>query len=193
MLKVTQSVNNAPVVVDSGATSHFCPDRAKFISYHRITPETITAADSHSFEAIGCGDVRIELPNQSKTTTVLLKNALHAPGMAASLISVAKLDAAGLSALFEAGTCTIKAPDGRMISQIPLIRGLYAMQESAAMSHKANVAVRQLSLAEAHRVLGHISYGAVKFAIKNGYVEGIELDENTGEDFCDACAQAKPI
>jgi hypothetical protein len=57
---------------------------------------------------------------------------------------------------------------------------------------RANIAACKISLAEAHRVLGHISYGAVKSAIKAGQVSGIQIDENTDEVFCDACAKAKP-
>jgi hypothetical protein len=49
-----------------------------------------------------------------------------------------------------------------------------------------------MSLHEAHQTLGHISYGAVKHAIKSGVINGIELDDTSDEVFCDACAQAKP-
>jgi hypothetical protein len=56
----------------------------------------------------------------------------------------------------------------------------------------ANAAVKRMSLAEAHRVLGHISYGAVKQAIHSGRITGIELEEGSVEIFCEACTKAKP-
>jgi hypothetical protein len=47
-------------------------------------------------------------------------------------------------------------------------------------------------LVEAHHVLGHISYSAVKHAIKSGQISGIQINENSNEVFCDACMKAKP-
>ena len=45
---------------------------------------------------------------------------------------------------------------------------------------------------EAHRLLGHINYAAVKHSISTGKVRGIELDSTSDAVFCEACAQAKP-
>jgi hypothetical protein len=43
-------------------------------------------------KAVGIGDVCIKLPNGSKQTPALLKNAVYAPGMAFTLVSVSRLD-----------------------------------------------------------------------------------------------------
>ena len=57
----------------------------------------------------------------------------------------------------------------------------------------ANVAWRPLSLYKLHCRLGHIHYGAIKDAIRNGLVEGLEVDpNNSDEQFCKACAAGKP-
>ena len=56
-----------------------------------------------------------------------------------------------------------------------------------------SVAWRPLSLYELHCRLGHIHYGAIKDAIQNGLVEGLEIDPNNGdEQFCEACTAGKP-
>ena len=57
----------------------------------------------------------------------------------------------------------------------------------------ANVAWRPLSLYELHCHLGHINYGAIKDAIRNGLGEGLEINPNNDdEQFCKACAAGKP-
>ena len=55
-------------IVDSGANRHYCPDRSKFLNYHKISGRTIKSADGHTFKAIGMGDVRIDLLNGSQHT-----------------------------------------------------------------------------------------------------------------------------
>ena len=48
-----------------------------------------------------------------------------------------------------------------------------------------------MSISEAHRKLGHIAHSAVKHAISNGYITGIDLDLESKLEFCEACAKAK--
>jgi len=49
--------------------------------YVAIAPKSITAADKGHFQAIGRGDLRINIPNDHGTTTVLLKDGLHCTDM----------------------------------------------------------------------------------------------------------------
>ena len=57
------------------------------------------------------GDLHLELPNESKKTKMIFKNAIHAPNMAFMLISISRLDRAGYSATFCKEMCTIKNPN----------------------------------------------------------------------------------
>jgi hypothetical protein len=52
--------------------------------------------------------------------------------------------------------------------------------------------MQRLTLAQVHHVLSHINYGAVKHAIQEGLVMGIELNKTSEEEFCKACAMVKP-
>ena len=47
------------------------------------------------------------------------------------------------------------------------------------------------TLFKAHCKLGHISYQAVRHAILTGLIEGIQMNLNSDEEFCEACAEAK--
>ncbi|KAH7917350.1 hypothetical protein BV22DRAFT_991660, partial [Leucogyrophana mollusca] len=57
---------------DSGASRHMSSYRDRFIDYTPIPPKPIIAADKRTFEAIGKGDILIELPNGKNTTTIRL-------------------------------------------------------------------------------------------------------------------------
>jgi len=115
----------ARVYVDSLANQHYCPDRSKFRNYHPIKGQNITTADSRHLKAQGSGDVYIELPNGSERTKSILKNVIHAPDMAFTLISVSKLDEANCSVIFNKGICTIKNHTGDTMAKIPRSDGLY--------------------------------------------------------------------
>ena len=76
--------------IDSGASRVYSPDRSKFTNYKSID-RGITTADGRQLKAIGMGDLEIELPNGSKTTQMIFKNAIHSPEMAFTLISISRL------------------------------------------------------------------------------------------------------
>ena len=137
--------------------------------------------------------MHIDLPNGSKRTKTVFKGAIHAPSMAFTLISISRLDKAGYTVMFNKGMCSIKNPKGLTIATIPRSDGLYRVLESAQnrSAHQANVASEKMNINEAHRRLGHISPVAIKHAISKGYITGIELDEQSKPEFCQACAKAK--
>ena len=98
--------------IDSGASCHYCPDRKRFENYQPISWQNITTADGHTLRAVEIGDVRIDLPNGSKQMKAILKEAIYAPDMAFTLVSISWLDNAGSSITFSKGMCIIKNPNG---------------------------------------------------------------------------------
>jgi gag-polypeptide of LTR copia-type len=89
--------------IDSGASWHYCPDRTKFTDYKQVK----TTADGRTLTTARVGDLHIELPNGSGKIKTILKNAIHAPEMAFTLISISRLDKAEFSITFNKGMCTI--------------------------------------------------------------------------------------
>jgi len=117
---------NTPVekrgaIVDSGATSHFCPDRACFSNFIEIQPQKIHTADSLTLSAIGQGDIQIDLTLGQGRTSITLKNTLYTPKMAFTLISTNCIMAVGLVVHFEGWMCRIfsLAPKHQLIAEIP--------------------------------------------------------------------------
>ena len=81
------------LIIDCSASSHFSPDKSKFVNFTTIVPEPIKAADGHTFSAIGCGDLIVTLPGKdgSKGPPITLRKVFYAPKMAFTLVSVACL------------------------------------------------------------------------------------------------------
>jgi hypothetical protein len=59
------------------------------------------------------------------------------------------------------------------------------MEESA---HVAKPTINEL-----HRALGHVAQGAILYAVKQGLIEGVELNSTSTPEFCDACTKAKAM
>ena len=129
--------------IDSGASRDYCPDRSKFSNYKAIQ-RRITTADGRTLKARGSGDLHIELPNGSGKTKVVFKNAIHAPDMAFTLISISRLDEAGYSVTFNKRMCTVKSTNGKTIAIIPHVNGMYKI--ATPVSPNIDDATRQTKL-----------------------------------------------
>jgi hypothetical protein len=149
-------------------------------------------ADGQSLTAIGMRDLHIELPNGLCKTKVTFKNAIHAPGMAFTLISISRLDKARYLVLFSKGMYVIRDLKGQTIATIPRNDRLYKLVANQLKeTETANMASTKMSINKAHRKLGHIAHSAVKHAITKEIITGIELDLDSKVEFCEACAKAK--
>ena len=179
--------------INSGTSRHYSPDCDAFINYSPINNTTITTADSCKLKALGKGDVWIKLLNGAKHTKTILKEAIHAPDMAFTLISVGQLDDAKCSTTFSGGMCTIRNPSSRTMVTIPCANGLYHVTapEDPPTVNYASIAMVKLTISEAHRKLGHIAPSAIKYAIAKGHTTSIQLDSESKPEFCEACAKAK--
>ena len=123
---------------DSGASRHMSPFRDRFVTYRSIPPRAITAADKRVFYAVGAGDLRVEVPNGESSTTVLLRDALHAPDMGLTVVSISRIASAGYSVSFEGKSCKIKNKAGVTIGDIPAsATGLYKVECGKYMAHTA--------------------------------------------------------
>ena len=137
--------------------------------------------------------MRIELPNSTKCTKTILKEAIHAPDMAFTLILVGRLDNTKCSATFSGGMCTIRNPSSRTMATIPCTNGLYHVTapEDPPTVNYASIAMVKLTISKAHQKLGHIAPSATKYVIAKGHITGIQLDPESKPEFCKACAKAK--
>ena len=189
--------NQSSIIIDSGASRHFSPDRAKFLNYTEfVNQEPIRAADGRTFHALGKGDIQIRLPNgKQESTLITLKEAYYSPIMAFTLISVSCVDRAGFFLVIGGGICEIKTSKSKIIGRIPQVRGLYRVNDSKPSSphstHSANLATKEMSINELHKRMGHVNNDDLRRMVEKGMVTGIKLDMSSKPGFCEVCVKSK--
>jgi Reverse transcriptase (RNA-dependent DNA polymerase)/gag-polypeptide of LTR copia-type/GAG-pre-integrase domain len=192
----TSGIPKRGTIIDCGASSHFSPEREKFLNYRELSPIPIRAADGRTFHALGKGDLKVLLPmgKDTKPTPVTLKDTYYSPQMAFTLISVTRMTNAGFSCTMKGKTCTVTNPSNKIIGRIPEIRGLYRVTDNTTTkteTESANTTSQLLTISQLHRIMGHINHDDLRKMVKEGIVEGINLDMDSKPEFCDVCVQAK--
>jgi hypothetical protein len=92
---------------DSGSTCHFSPFKNLFNTLSTIPPRSFTAANKQLFNAVGIGEMIIEVPNGVDVSKLRLTKVLYSPEVGYTLISIGRLDELGYSATFADGKCTL--------------------------------------------------------------------------------------
>jgi hypothetical protein len=107
---------------DSGTTHHISPYREMFENLVDILPKTFNATNQQKFDAVGKGDMVIEVPNGVDASKLQLTEVLYSPEVGYMLVSIGRLDECGYSATFAGGKCTIRDGNGETIGQVPKSR-----------------------------------------------------------------------
>jgi hypothetical protein len=187
--------NKSRIIIDSGASRHFSPDRSKFLNYEEfVNQEPIRAADGRTFHALGKGDIKITFPNgNQKPTLITLKEVYYSPIMAFTLVSVSCVDRAGFSLLIKGGTCEIRTSASKVIGRIPQIRGLYRITDTKSSPHSINTAnvAKEISINDFHRRMGHVNHEDLRQMVEKGMVTGVELNTSSKAEFCETCVKSK--
>jgi hypothetical protein len=144
---VSIQVGRGGTIIDSGTTSHFCPDRAKFITFEAMKTQEVRMADRSTISALGRGDIKVNLLLGNMYTTVTLKNTLYTPKMALTLISVHRITAVGFTIQFENDASKILSPASKwkLVASIAQVNGLYAIPAQTEKStHVAKLTINEL-------------------------------------------------
>ena len=175
---------------DSSATHHISPYKTDFTSYKTLyLPTYLNTASQQRFPAIGEGNLVIRVPNNNGTESALtLHNALHAPTVTYTLVSIGALDEEGYAAHIKSGCLEIISPCRERVGLIPCT--LRRLHKVVHASDSAD-AVELIMAMELHRCLGHISVASAHKLVESRAVQGIELDLDSQESTCDTCIFAR--
>jgi hypothetical protein len=102
-------------LIDSGASYHMTPHKEWFSKYEKYDGGDVFLGDDSTSKILGCGRVKLLLKDGRIIT---LLGVLHIPKISRSLISISKLDDAGVDIVFGKNTC--KMVRGAML----LMRGV---------------------------------------------------------------------
>jgi hypothetical protein len=89
-------------LIDLGASYHMTPQREWFCEYEKYDGGDVFLGDDSTIKIMGCRRVKLLLKDGRIRT---LPRVLHVPKLARSLISVSKLDDAGVDTVLGKGTC----------------------------------------------------------------------------------------
>ena len=95
-------VDNGAWLIDLGASFRFTPHREWFCEYEKYEGGDVFLGDDRKAKIIGCGKFKLNLQGGRVRT---LPGVLHIPALAKNLISISKLDDAGVKRVFEKDTC----------------------------------------------------------------------------------------
>jgi hypothetical protein len=179
-------------IINSGCTAHISPYRDLFTSYTPIDPVSILAANKTSFVAVGRGDVELTLPNGRTTTRLILKNILHCPGTAFTLVSMSTMNRARFSFVLGTGHLLVRAPNGEQIADIPEDGGLYRIPMQGPIAVAAIGGELVVKIDKLHRRLGHIGVEACHNTVRRGMIDGVHLVDATAPAvLCEPCERSK--
>ena len=180
-------------MIDSGASCHMTPHRECFCEYENYNGGDVYLGDDSPTSIIGCGGVKLKLKDGRIRT---LPGVLHIPNLARNLISVGKMDVAGVKTVCGDGGC--KMVRGSMV----LMRGvrygtLYKLLEKTIIDECNNFVVleeggkddKTLNASGGKIVLWrqrmrHIEEKGLRALQGKGMVEGI-IDCTLDFDFCE--------
>eukprot|EP00253_Pinus_taeda_P009614 PITA_09614 len=94
-------VDHEAWLVDSGASFHFTPHREWFYEYEKYDGGDVILGDDKKARIVGRRKVKLKLQGGRVRT---LLGVLHIPALAKNLISISKLDDAGVKTVFEKDT-----------------------------------------------------------------------------------------
>ena len=186
-------------LIDLGASFHMTPHGEWFYEYEKYDGGDVFLEDNSVARIIGRGKIKLLLKNGRIRT---LPGVLHIPKLARNLISVSRMDDAGVKTVFEKNTC--KMVRGSMV----LMRGvwigtLYKLLGST-FNKGCNITIvpeginegdRVLTISREktmlwHRRLGHIGEKGLRLLQGKSMAEGMS-DYTLDFDFCEHCLYRK--
>jgi len=189
-------IKKCGAIVDSGASSHFCPDRNRFTVFTLIPLKPVKIANGQSIFATGKGDMVIELPKGNECSNITLKDTLYVPDIALTLISTTHIVKAGFAINMEEDWCEIQSPKParKLVTRIPEVNGLYRIVGTkcvATATTATSLKMTCLTLMQLHECMGHIAFSTLKTMVSRGMIHGVEIIQSSKSEFCDTCVKAK--
>jgi len=119
-------VDHEAWLIDSGASFHLTPHREWFCEYEKYDGGDVFLGDDNKAIIVGCRKLKLNFEGGRIRT---LLSVVHIPALAKNLISVSKLDDAGVKIVFRKDTC--KMVQGALVlMQGVWVGTLYKLQGS---------------------------------------------------------------
>jgi transposase InsO family protein len=179
----TNSPENSTVILDSGCTTHMCPQHIYFTNYTKLTePINVSWGNASTNQAIGRGSIYFTATSKGETVTSYFNDVLHVPALGLqTLISLSQLDTPEYkishptpgtiyitsNTNFKAPTLVSNKTNGLYIMNIQLIKSLLPGKFGQNIHHhhtnlSSYTASSYTDTKLWHYRLGHPSHNAVR-------------------------------
>ena len=186
-------------IIDSGATQHMCNDASLFSHMSTISSRNIaTGSSSTSLQYDRVGTVVLRVQTSGVTNVLNISNVAYVPRLRTNLLSVPRLQTAGLRVEFPSGSSSVYVMQGtkKIIEgvcgdeMIPEVKGIVARTSVNVMTsnHPPITNVRLL-----HKRLGHVSYATIKEMVRQNAVDGLQegMKQQVAYAICNECQSGK--
>ena len=186
--------------LDSGTSSHLFKDRNVFWTYNITQARAMRTANHGVLQTEASGDCLVRFTLKGVTTTVKLRDCLHAPSACINLLSVGRMTAAGsqVGCVFDDGKFQIvkKKSDG---SRVGIYEGvqtnnkLYFVDLEFVLPPRPAETVLFTKVVETmdlwHHRMGHIGEAATKDLLRS--VKGVTFPPGDKLSKCEPCIIGK--
>ncbi len=187
------------LVIDSGASRHLTSSRQQLRDYRSVEPSTtVTFVNGQQAEALGQGEVVLQVQTSQGTSEVTLRNVLHVPEATINLFSTRQATNSGAVITFMNNGCSVSLDDTLYMEGISQEDGLLVINQSKEQpaSAVAAAAVSKDTAELWHRRFGHLGYDNLFNLKKKNMVEGIPVPaehfmQQKKKPNCEECASAK--
>ena len=172
MTKVSNAKNlntSSSWLGDSACTAHITYDRSLFATCETLDSASVEMGTKASATVAGHGDIYLKLKVNGRIEPCKLKNVLHVPDFAFSLLSVSRMAEFGMNVEFKNGKCMIKR-DQNVVATATLVGELYVLDivNDIASAHAA-------TLQTWHERFAHVHSQGIASMIRNNVVSGVKL------------------
>ncbi len=187
-----------PWIIDSGCSSHFCPNKSEFITYTPFdSPRKIRLGNASLIPALGEGTISITCSANGIHVQCQIQNVQYIPNLTYGLLSCKVLSWRGLSVVFKDGGCKILHGDRSVIAEsLKISNQLYFLTMSPPLTpqnHRESIAlVTAPSFNLVHKRLAHPGKATLQLMIRKKIVHGLNGVPDDSADFnCTACIRRK--
>ena len=189
-------IEKCGAIVNSRASSHFCPDHNRFTVFTPIPPKPVKITNGQSIFSMGKGDMVIELPKGNKRSNITPKDTLYVPDIVLTLILTTCIVKAGFTINMQGDWCKIQSPKPacKLVAHIPEVNGLYQIAGTECAATAATPTTPKttcLTLMQLHECMGHIIFTILKTMMSRGMIHGVEIIQSSESEFCNTCIKGK--
>lgn len=174
--------------IDSGATCHMTREQDILENFIKKDCGTVKLADGSNKRSVGVGNVTLQQSDEDDDY-VNIKNVLCVPELDDNLLSISKLDEAGMMIQFKEGKCLI-FKDDKIVFSANNFNGLYTLNAVTVTNEQLKI-VKGVDEDELwHKRFGHLNYEALKEMSDKEIIRGLKM-QNSNHEKCEACIMGK--